>query len=192
MWTVIDEKWCGSVAALSYSLLEYIRKFLYPHIFSHLLSTDELNVLKSRTRILPLESRCLLLFSLPIRGKGREGDNKTENRWMNCWYMTEVGSRLSSNTRMGKDSSMDHGAIVRGIVLLSLSFIPRWRQGAWPKSQILARRFVARFAPWGRRGVNIYLLPHLPSLLESATTMAGPTGNATSGESSCIKSGRSR
>lgn len=47
MWTVIDEKWCGSVAALSYSLLEYIRKFLYPHIFSHLLSTDELNVLKS-------------------------------------------------------------------------------------------------------------------------------------------------
>lgn len=28
-------------------LLEYIRKFLYPHIFSHLLSTDELNVLKS-------------------------------------------------------------------------------------------------------------------------------------------------
>ena len=40
---------------------------------------------------------------------------------MNCWYMTEVGSRLSSNTRMGKDSSMDHGAIVRGIVLLSLS-----------------------------------------------------------------------
>lgn len=39
---------------------------------------------------------------------------------MNCWYMTEVG--LSSNSRMGKDSSMDHGAIVRGIILLSLSY----------------------------------------------------------------------
>lgn len=48
---------------------------------------------------------------------------------MNCWYMTEVGSRLSSNTRMGKDSSMDHGAIVRGIVLLSLSLSLSYRAG---------------------------------------------------------------
>lgn len=97
-------------------------KIPLPTHISHLLSTDELNVLKSYSNF---TARISLSPPFPPcqfeerEEKGR--DNKTENRWMNCWYMTEVGSRLSSNTRMGKDSSMDHGAIVRGIVLLSLS-----------------------------------------------------------------------
>lgn len=104
----------------------------------------------------------------------RREDDKTENRWMNCWYMTEVG--LSSNSRMGKDSSMDHGAIVRGIILLSLSYHVG-DKARDPNPKYLRGVLSSRFAPRGREGcLSEYIPPpHLP-LLESATTMAGPRG----------------
>lgn len=72
MWTVIDEKWCGSVAAVSYSLLEY-SKIPRPYI-AHLLAADKLNLSSNSNKFYRFDTRISLsrLFPLPIGGKERE------------------------------------------------------------------------------------------------------------------------
>ena len=73
--------------------------------------------------------------------------------------MTEVG--LSSNSRMGKDSSMDHGAIVRGIILLSLSYHVG-DKARDPNPKYLRGVLSSRFAPRGREGCLSEYIPPSP------------------------------
>lgn len=108
---------------------------------------------------------------------------------MNCWYMTEVGSRLSSNRGMGKDSSMDHGAIVRSIILL-LSLSYHVGDKARDPNPKYLRGVLSRGLHRGEKGGNIPPLPSSP--VGKRNNNGRATGNATSGESSCIKSGWSR